>query len=92
MKIKKGSTVKIIAGNDKGKKGQVLAVYTKSNKILVEGVNLKSKFVKSDAQNNLKGGIIKVERVIDASNAKATKEVAKSSSEVKSIATKKKSK
>jgi len=46
MKIKQGDTVLIITGKDRGKKGKVLRVLPKENRILVEGVNLRRKHVK----------------------------------------------
>ena len=65
MKIKKGDTVKVIAGKDKDKEGKVLAV--KDGKVLVEGVNMVTKHTKpSDA--NQQGGIVNKEAPIDASN------------------------
>jgi large subunit ribosomal protein L24 len=64
MKIKKGDTVKVIAGKDKGKEGKVLAV--NDGKVLVEGVNMVSKHSKAD-QSNPKGGIIQKEAPIDVS-------------------------
>ncbi len=65
MKIKKGDTVKVIAGKDKGKEGKVLAV--KDGKVLVEGVNMVTKHTKPSAQNQ-QGGIVNKEAYIDASN------------------------
>ena len=65
MKIKKGDTVKVIAGKDKDKEGKVLAV--KDGKILVEGVNMVTKHTKPSAQNQ-QGGIVNKEAYIDASN------------------------
>ena len=41
MKIKKGDTVMVIAGKDKGKSGKVLAAMPKENKVVVEGVNVR---------------------------------------------------
>ena len=41
--IKKGDNVQVITGSDKGKQGQVLAVLTEANKVIVQGVNLKKK-------------------------------------------------
>jgi large subunit ribosomal protein L24 len=64
-KIKKGDTVKVIAGKDKGKEGKVVSV--KDGKILVEGVNTVTKHSKP-SQSNPKGGIIHQEAAIDASN------------------------
>lgn len=66
MKIKKGDTVKVIAGKDKGKEGKVIAV--QDGKLLIEGVNMISKHTKAN-QKNPKGGIIHQEAPIDASNA-----------------------
>ena len=65
MKIKKGDTVKVIAGKDKDKEGKVLAV--KDGKFLVEGVNMVTKHTKPSAANQ-QGGIVNKEAPIDASN------------------------
>ena len=65
MKIKKGDTVKVIAGKDKEKEGKVLAV--KDGKVLVEGVNMVTKHTKPSAANQ-QGGIVNKEAPIDASN------------------------
>ena len=43
-KIKKGDTVKVIAGKDKEKEGKVLSVDAKNNKVVVEGVNMVTKY------------------------------------------------
>ena len=67
MKIKKGDTVKGIAGKDKDKEGKVMAVNKKDNKVLVEGVNMLTKHTKPSAANQ-NGGIIHQEGPIDASN------------------------
>ena len=67
MKIKKGDTVKVIAGRDKDKEGKVLSVNKKDNTLLVEGVNMITKHTKPSAANQ-NGGIIKQEGPIDASN------------------------
>lgn len=64
-KIKKGDTVKVIAGKDKGKEGKVLSV--KEGKVLVEGVNTVTKHAKPN-QANPNGGIIHQEAAIDVSN------------------------
>lgn len=67
MNIKKGDTVKIIAGNSKGKTGKVLNVFPKENKVVVEGIAVVSRHTKpSNAHPD--GGIIKKEAAIDASN------------------------
>ena len=67
MKIKKGDTVKVIAGKDKDKEGKVIAVNKKDNTVLVEGVNMLTKHTKPSATNQ-NGGIIHQEGPIDASN------------------------
>lgn len=67
MKIKKGDTVKVIAGKDKDKEGKVLAVNQKDGTLLVEGVNMLTKHTKPSAANQ-NGGIIHQEGPIDASN------------------------
>ena len=66
-KIKKGDTVKVIAGKDKDKEGKVIAVNQKKNTVLVEGVNMVTKHTKPSAQNQ-NGGIIQKEAPIHASN------------------------
>lgn len=65
IKIKKGDTVKVITGKDKGKEGKVIAVL--EGKLLVEGVNMMTKHSKA-SQSNPKGGIIHQESPIDISN------------------------
>lgn len=67
MKIKKGDTVKVIAGKDKDKEGKVIAVNQKDGKVLVEGVNMLTKHTKPSAANQ-NGGIIHQEGSIDISN------------------------
>ena len=66
MKIKKDDLVKVIAGKDKGKEGKVLAVDTKNNTVLVEGVNIVKKSTKPNAKNP-QGGIIEQEAPIHIS-------------------------
>ena len=67
MKIKKGDTVKVIAGKDTGKEGKVLVVDQKNAKVVVEGVNMVSKHMKP-SQANQNGGIVQKEAAIDVSN------------------------
>ena len=67
LKIKKGETVKVIAGKDAGTEGKVLSVDVKNHKILVEGVNKITKHAKP-SQANPDGGIIQKEAPIDISN------------------------
>lgn len=65
--VKKGDTVVVIAGKDKGKKGKVLAVLPSENRVIVEGVNMITKHVKPSAQMQ-QGGLIHQEGKIHASN------------------------
>ena len=67
MKIKKGDTVTVIAGKDKGKEGKVLAVNVKDNTVLVENVNMVTKHTKPSAANQ-NGGIITKEAPLHISN------------------------
>ena len=66
LKIKKGDTVKVIAGKDVDKEGKVIAVNQKAGKVVVEGVNMLTKHTKPSAANQ-NGGIIHQEGPIDAS-------------------------
>ena len=63
MKVKKGDTVKVLSGNDKGKTGEVLEVIPKTQKVIVKGVNIRKKHVKPRKQGE-EGGIIPVECAI----------------------------
>ena len=67
LKIKKDDMVKVIAGKDKDKEGKVLSVSPKTNKVVVEGVNMLTKHKKPSASNP-SGGIVTVEGPIDLSN------------------------
>ena len=67
LKIKKGDTVKVITGKDKGKEGKVISVDVQKGKVIVEGTNMVTKHTKP-SQANPNGGIIQKEAAIDASN------------------------
>ena len=67
FKIKKGDTVKVIAGKDKDKEGKVISVNPKKGAVLVEGVNMVTKHTKPSMANQ-QGGIVNKEAWIDASN------------------------
>jgi len=67
LKIKKGDTVKVIAGKDKDKEGKVITVDPKRHTVLVEGVNMITKHTKPSMANQ-QGGIIHQEGPIDISN------------------------
>ena len=69
MKIIKGDTVKVITGKYKGKTSRVIKVYPKTNKVIVEGVNLAKKHVRP-TQENPQGGINEIEMPIHISNLK----------------------
>ena len=66
MKIKKGDTVVVLSGNDKGKTGEVLKTMPKDNKVVVKGINIRKKHVKPRKQGE-QGGIIPSESAIDVS-------------------------
>ena len=67
QKIKKGDTVQIIAGKDKGSEGKILSVDPKNGKVVVEGLNMVTKHSKP-SQANPNGGIVEKEAPIDISN------------------------
>ena len=65
--VKKGDSVLVITGKDKGKTGKVLEVFPKNNRVLVEGINIVSKHKKARTQQE-QSAIIKKNAPIDASN------------------------
>ena len=67
MKIRKNYNVLVITGKDKGKRGKIRLVYTKSNKVLVEGVNLIKMHSRARAQVK-QSGLIERESPINVSN------------------------
>jgi large subunit ribosomal protein L24 len=67
LHVKTGDTVKVIAGDDKGKTGRIVSVKTDAKKVLVEGVNMVTKHSKPSAKSP-NGGITKMEAPIHASN------------------------
>ena len=67
FKIKKGDTVKVIAGKDKDKEGKVISVNPNKGAVLVEGVNMVTKHTKPSMANQ-QGGIVEKEAWLDASN------------------------
>ena len=67
LHIKKGDTVKVIAGNSRGMQGKVLVVNVDENTAIVEGINLVSKHTKPNAKNS-QGGIVKQEAPVHISN------------------------
>lgn len=67
LKIKKGDTVRVIAGKDNGKEGKVVSIDRKNGRVLVEGINMVTKHMKPSAANQ-NGGIVQKEAPIDISN------------------------
>jgi large subunit ribosomal protein L24 len=67
LKIKSGDTVKVISGGNRGKQGPVLSVDRKTDRVVVEGINIVTKHVKPSASNP-QGGVVKVEAAIHISN------------------------
>ena len=68
MLLKKGTQVKIIAGKDKGKTGEILEIDRKLNKVKVKAINMIKKHLKPTKEN--KGGIVSKENFIHQSNVK----------------------
>jgi large subunit ribosomal protein L24 len=70
MKVRKGDTVVVIAGKDKGARGKVIAAYPKLEKILVEGVNRVKKHtrIRTTQRGAKTGGIVTQEALIHVSN------------------------
>ena len=71
MKVKKGDTVQVLTGNERGKRGEVVRVLSKQNKLVVRGVNVAKKHAKPRGGQGLRAtqtGLVDVEMPIDASN------------------------
>ena len=70
MKVKKGDTVLVIAGKDRGAKGKVIAAYPRTDKVLVEGVNRVKKHtrIRTTQRGSKTGGIVTQEAPIHVSN------------------------
>ncbi len=69
MKIKKGDTILVISGKDKGKQAKVFGVFPISSKIMAEGINMAKKHVKPKKSGE-KGQIVSIPRPISVSNVK----------------------
>lgn len=69
MKIKKGDTVILLTGNDKGKKGKVVKAFPALNKVLVEGINMVKKSIKPK-QRGQKGTVVDTPLPVNASNVR----------------------
>lgn len=83
LKIKKGATVEVIAGSEKGKKGTVLAINKAKMRILVQGVRVQTHFDKKE-------GLLKREGYLDYSNVKLIEQAARAESKKKAASTAKK--
>ncbi len=68
LKVKTGDEVVVIAGKDKGKRGQIKNVLPDASRVLVEGVNLLTKHVRPNPQKGIKGGLEKQEGTLHISN------------------------
>lgn len=70
IRVKKGDTVEVIAGDDRGERGQVLRVLPKENRVVVSGVNLVKKHQRRvrAGRGQVQPGIIQFEASIDLSN------------------------
>lgn len=69
MHVKKGDEVVVLAGNDRGKRGTVKQVLPRANRVVVEGVNIRTKHLRR-TQQNPQGGRVEREFPIHASNVK----------------------
>ncbi|MBA2403553.1 MAG: 50S ribosomal protein L24 [Bdellovibrionales bacterium] len=67
QKLKVNDTVQVLAGKDKGKNGKVKSINFKTNRVVVEGVNVVKKAMKPN-QANQQGGIVDLEKAIHISN------------------------
>lgn len=67
-KIKKGDEIIVIAGKDKGKRGTVLSLVDKGEKLLVEGINIAKKHVKANPNTGDRGGVVSKAMPIHRSN------------------------
>ena len=68
QKIRKGDTVQVIGGTDRGKQGRVLAVDLEGSRVRVEGVRMQTQHMKPGRKGARKGGIIEREEYLHASN------------------------
>lgn len=67
-KMKKGDEVIVIAGKDKGKRGTILSMIDKGERVIVEGINIAKKHMKGNPQTGEKGGIVSKTMPIHRSN------------------------
>ena len=65
---RKNDSVVVVAGKDRGKKGRVLKVFPKQNRVVIEGVNFIKRHTRPNPRANIKGGIVEREASVHASN------------------------
>ena len=70
-RIRKGDTVTVITGEDKGKSGKVLQIVPQTGRALVEGINMVKKHMRK-SEEHPQGGVIEIESSIDLSNLKVS--------------------
>ena len=83
MKVKVGDKVKVLTGKDKGKEGRVIVTLKKKDRVVVEGINLVKKHLKTGRANE-NGGIVETENSIHVSNVKVITEEKKAKTTKKS--------
>jgi large subunit ribosomal protein L24 len=81
MHVRKGDTVQVIAGSDRGKTGEVLQIITKTSKVVIKGVNIRTKHVKPQQEGET-GQIVTSEAPIHSSNVMLYSEKQKVASRV----------
>jgi large subunit ribosomal protein L24 len=69
VRLKKGDNVLVISGEDKGKKGKIVKIFPKENRVIIEGMNLLKKHMKP-TQKSLQGGIVRQEGPVQISNVR----------------------
>lgn len=68
MKLKLGDSVVVISGSEKGKSGKITKIFKTSNKVIISGLNMRTKHQSSQIQNNASGLLIQKEQPIHISN------------------------
>ena len=68
ISVRKGDTVKVMAGRDRGKSGRVLSIDARKNRVVVEHANIIKRHTRPNPSKNIKGGIVEKEVGIHASN------------------------
>ncbi len=68
VRVRRGDTVFVLAGKDRGKTGRVMVVIPEKDRVLVEGVNVTTRAVRPNPTKNVKGGLVQTESPIHISN------------------------